>query len=189
MQKVKKKNRFTWLISLAVMLVLSGAVILATQQVDAAVYGRYRESQPVNFTVASTEAATLSDNAADYHVNAAEICYDDAGNVVAYAVETWEFGFNTEEPIVIRSTISRPTRLCSPASRSSPRMRLSTTATTSVRNPTPPGLPVGFSRFFRRPMREVGSKVDGWTGATYSSNAVIQAIDDAYRYVTEQMMG
>ncbi|HIR60620.1 MAG TPA: FMN-binding protein, partial [Candidatus Faecivivens stercoravium] len=35
----------------------------------------------------------------------------------------------------------------------------------------------------------VGSKVDGWTGATYSSNAVIQAIDDAYRYVTEQMMG
>ena len=188
MQKVKKKNRFTWLISLAVMLVLSGAVILATQQVDAAVYGRYRESQPVNFTVASTEAAALSDNAADYHVNAAEICYDDAGNAVAYAVETWEFGFNTEEPIVIRSTISADATLLAGIEVVSQDETEYYGDNISKESYT--------SRFTGRlfPILSstdagVGSKVDGWTGATYSSNAVIQAIDYAYRYVTEQMMG
>lgn len=188
MQKVKKKNRFTWIISLVVMLLLSGAVILATQQVDAAVYGKYRESQPVNFTVDTTESAALSENAADYHVNAAENCYDASGNLVAYTVETWEYGFNTEQPIVIRSTISADATM------------LAGIEVVSQKESEYYGDRISLDSFKERfvgrlfPLLSAtesgrGSHIDGLAGATYSSNAVLTAIDDAYRYVTEQMMG
>ena len=184
---VTKKKRFGWVVSLLVMLLLSGGVILATAGVDAAVYGKYRESHPVDFTIASTSELAV-ENGEAYNVLSAEACYDSAGNLVAYAVEAWEYGFNQEEPIVLRSTVSADGTLLvsiSVVSQNESQYYGDGIAKESFQ-----------SRFAGRlfPVLSstssgTGSKVDGLAGATYSTDAVIRAIDDAHRYVTEQLIG
>lgn len=188
MQQIKKKSKFSWLISLAIMLVASGAVILFSDRVAAAVYYPYTHSQEVTFTVSNTEEFVLPASAEEYHVNAAELGYDASGNLVAYTVETWEYGFNAEVPIVIRSTISADGTL------------LAGIEVVSEKETKYYGAQISEDYF---PARFVGrtfplllsnqsgrgSHIDGIAGATFSSNAVMKAIDDAHRFVTEQMMG
>lgn len=187
MQKTKKKNKFSWLISLAVMLALSGAVILVSNRVAAAVYAPYKSSQEVGFTISSTKECALPGNAADYHVNAAEYGYDASGNLVAYVVETWEYGFNSEEPIVIRSTISADGSMLAGikvVSQKESEYYGDRIAQDSFQSRFTGRLfPLLLSNESGR-----GSHIDGLAGATFSTNAVMQAIDDAYRFATEQMM-
>jgi Na+-translocating ferredoxin:NAD+ oxidoreductase RnfG subunit len=187
MQNINKKNRFSWLISLAVMLVLSGLVILISDRVAAAVYAPYQESQPVDFTVSETVPAELPDNAEDYHVNSVELGYDADGNFVAYLVETWEYGFNAEKPITIRSTISADGTLLAEikvvSQKESEYYGAQIKESYYTDRFTGRTLPLLLSSQSGR-----GSRVDGISGATYTSTAVMQAIDDANRFVTEQMM-
>ena len=107
----KTRKRFSWLISLIVMLAASAALIFASDRVTAAVYGPYQESQPVP-TVASMTEMDISGYAADdYQVEMVQTCLDESGAVVGYAVDTWEYGFNSEKPIHLRSTISTDGKL------------------------------------------------------------------------------
>ncbi len=187
MQNIKKKNQFSGLISLAVMLVLSGAVILFSDRVSAVVYEPYTNSQPVNFTIDQTKEFVLPASAEDDHVQAAAFCYDASGKLVAYTVETWEYGFNAEVPIVIRSTISADGTLLAGIEIVSEKE--SEYYGDRISEKYYPDRFVG--RTFPLLLSSQsgrGSHVDALSGATFTSNAVMRAIDDAHRFVTEQMM-
>lgn len=187
MQNIKKKSKFSWLISLAVMLFLSGAVILLSDRVSAAVYYPYTHSQEVGFTVDQTKEFALPASAEDYHVNAADFCYDASGKLVAYTVETWEYGFNSEVPIVIRSTISADgTLLAGIEVVSEKESEYYGDRISEKYYPdrfTGRTFPLLLSSQSGR-----GSHIDGLAGATFTSNAVMRAIDNAHRFVTEQII-
>lgn len=187
MAVIKKKNRFTWLISLAVMLVASVAVVLLTAAVKTSAYAKYEESQPIPFTIASFEELDLSAYAADeYQVISASRCLDESGNVVAYAVETSVFGFNADKPIILKSTVSADGTL------------LVGIEVVEQHESEYYGDRIALSSFtekFNGRLLPVllttdggkGSHVDGLAGATFSSKAVISSIDLAQRFVAEQL--
>ncbi len=50
-----KKNSLTWLISLAIMIVLSAAVIVGCVVLDNAQNGKYRNPVEISFTIADTK--------------------------------------------------------------------------------------------------------------------------------------
>lgn len=188
MQQIKKKNKFSWITSLVVMLLLSGAVILLSDRVAAVVYEPYTHSQTVNFTIDQAKAMDLPASAEEYHVNAVDFGYDASGNLVAYTVETWEYGFNAETPIVIRSTISADGTL------------LAGIEVVSEKETKYYGAQISESyfpdQFTGRTLPLLlysqsgrGTRVDGVSGATVTSGAVVRAINNAQRFVTEQLNG
>lgn len=102
-----KKNSLTWLISLAVMIVLSAAVIVGCIVLDNVQNGKYRNPVEISFTIADTKEIDISStNAGDYNVIAVEEAYDASGKVVAYVVKSTAIGYNADVPIEIASTIS-----------------------------------------------------------------------------------
>ena len=182
----KTRKRFSWLISLIVMLAASAALIFASDRVTAAVYGPYQESQPVP-TVASMTEMDISGYAADdYQVEMVQTCLDESGAVVGYAVDTWEYGFNSEKPIHLRSTISTDGKLL--ISVEVLEQHESDYYGDQIGEDWYPGrfdgrlLPVLSNSESGR-----GSHIDGISGATYTSNAVLRAINNASRFVTEQL--
>ncbi len=182
----KTRKRFSWLISLIVMLAASAALIFASDRVTAAVYGPYQESQPVPAVASMTEMDISGYEADDYQVEMAQTCLDESGAVVGYAVDTWEYGFNSEKPIHLRSTISADGSL------------LIGVEVLEQHESEYYGDQIGENwypdRFNGRLLPVLsssesgrGSHIDGISGATYTSNAVLRAISNASRFVTEQL--
>ena len=102
-----KKNSLTWLISLAIMIVLAAAVIVGCIVLDNIQNGKYRNPVEISFTIADTKEIDISStNAGDYNVTKVKEAYDASGKVVAYVVTGTAIGYNTEVPIEIESTIS-----------------------------------------------------------------------------------
>lgn len=96
-----------WLISLAVMIVLSAGVIFGSQAIDSMANKKYNEHHEPNFTIASTEAIDISGyDTASFNVTAVDKAVDSNGNVVAYVVTGTTVGYNQEEPIEMATTIS-----------------------------------------------------------------------------------
>ncbi len=96
-----------WLISLAVMIVLSADVIFGSQAIDNLANKKYNEHHEPGFTIASTEAIDISGyDTASFNVTAADKAFDSNGNVVAYVVTGTTVGYNQEEPIEMATTIS-----------------------------------------------------------------------------------
>ena len=182
----KTKKRFSWLISLAIMLAASAVVILASDRVTAAVYGPYQESQPVPSIASMTEMDISAYDTEAYQVEMVQSCTDESGAVVGYAVDTWEYGFNSEQPIRLRSTISTDGSL------------LIGVEVLEEHETKHYGAQISESwypdRFDGRLLPVLsssqsgrGSHVDGISGATYTSNDVLRAVNNASRFVTEQL--
>ncbi|MCM1114032.1 MAG: FMN-binding protein [Clostridium sp.] len=96
-----------WLISLAVMIILSAGVIFGSIAIDNLANKKYREHQEIGFTIASTQAVDIAaTNAGNYNVTAVEKALDASGNTVAYVVTGTTIGYNQESPIEMKSTIS-----------------------------------------------------------------------------------
>ena len=182
----KTKKRFSWLISLVVMLAASAVVILASDRVTAAVYGPYQESQPVP-TVASMEEMDISAYPVDdYQVEMVQTCLDENGEMVGYAVDTWEYGFNSEKPIHLRSIISADGKLL--IGIDVLEQHETEYYGDQISESWYPGRFVGrLLPVLSNTESGRGSHVDAISGATYTSNAVVRAIDNASRFVTEQL--
>lgn len=102
-----KKNSLTWLISLAVMIVLAAAVIVGCIVLDNIQNGKYRNPVEISFTIADTKEIDISStNAGDYNITAVKEAYDASGKVVAYVVTGTTIGYNQDVPIEMSSVIS-----------------------------------------------------------------------------------
>ena len=96
-----------WLISLAVMIVLSAGVIFGSRAIDELANKKYNEHHEPGFTSASTEAIDIAGyDTASFNVSAVEKALDASGNVVAYIVTGETVGYNQEEPIEMATTVS-----------------------------------------------------------------------------------
>lgn len=96
-----------WLISLAVMIVLSAGVIFGSKAIDDMANKKYNEHHEPGFTIASTEVLDVSGyDTASFNVSAVEKALDASGNVVAYIVTGETVGYNQEEPIEMATTVS-----------------------------------------------------------------------------------
>lgn len=99
----------TWLISLAVMIVLCVAVIFGSSAINKLVNGKYTEHHEIPFSIASTEEldiAAYAQASALTGVTSVEKAMDSAGNTVAYIVTGTTVGYNTEVPIEMSTTVS-----------------------------------------------------------------------------------
>ena len=102
-----------WLISLAVMIVLSAGVIFGSRAIDELANKKYNEHHEPGFTIASTEAIDIAGyDTASFNVSAVEKALDASGNVVAYIVTGETVGYNQEEPIEMATTVSDGTLVC-----------------------------------------------------------------------------
>ncbi|MDE5974772.1 MAG: FMN-binding protein [Eubacterium sp.] len=96
-----------WLISLAVMIVLSAGVIFGSKAIDELANKKYNEHHEPGFTIVSTEAIDIAGyDTASFNVSAVEKALDASGNVVAYIVTGETVGYNQEEPIEMATTVS-----------------------------------------------------------------------------------
>ena len=180
-----KKNSLTWLISLAIMIVLSAAVIVGCIVLDNVQNGKYRNPVEISFTVADTKEIDISaTNAADYNISAVEEAYDASGKVVAYVVTGTAIGYNAEVPIKIASTISADGTVLA----SMDVLEQEETEYLGVRIKedafknqfTARLLPVVSST-----SDETGSPIDLIAKSTISSNAVLEAVNNAQAFVVE----
>lgn len=96
-----------WVISLAVMIALSAAVVFASDAIYGNANKKYTEAVEVGFTIHETKTLDLS--AADgsgYGVIGTEAAYDGSGSLVAYVVKATATGYNAESPIELAVIIS-----------------------------------------------------------------------------------
>lgn len=97
----------TWLISLAVMIVVCVGVIFGSKALYDAANAKYNEPVEISFTVASTKDVNVSSmNTADYNVVSVKEAYDASNNLVAYVVEGTTVGYNQEVPIQMTTMVS-----------------------------------------------------------------------------------
>lgn len=97
----------TWLISLAVMIILSVGVIFGSKAIDNLANKKYNEHVQMDFTIASTQVMDISAlNTADYNIKTVEQAYNASNEPVAYIVEGTTVGYNQESPIEMTSIIS-----------------------------------------------------------------------------------
>lgn len=97
----------TWIISLAVMIVVCVGVIFGSRALYDAANAKYNEPAAVEFTVASTKEVNVSSmNTADFNVVSVKEAYDASNNLVAYIVEGTTVGYNQEVPIQMTTMIS-----------------------------------------------------------------------------------
>ncbi|MDE6722699.1 MAG: FMN-binding protein [Eubacterium sp.] len=180
-----KKNSLTWLISLAVMIVLSAAVIVGCVVLDNIQNGKYRNPVEINFTIADTKEIDISStNAADYNVTAVEEAYDASGNVVAYVVKGTTVGYNQEVPIEMSTTISADgTILCSidVLHHEESEYLGDRIGTDAFKNQFKARLlPVVAST-----SQDTGSPIDLLAGSTITSDAVLEAVNNAQSFVVD----
>ena len=180
-----KKNSLTWLISLAIMIVLAAAVIVGCIVLDNIQNGKYRNPVEISFTIADTKEIDISaTNAADYNISAVEEAYDASGNVVAYVVTGTAIGYNADVPIKIASTVSADGTVLA----SIDVLEQEETEYLGVRIKedafknqfTARLLPVVPST-----SDETGSPIDLIASSTISSNAVLEAVNNAHSFVAD----
>ncbi len=107
MSNTSSAKKYGWVLSAAIMLVLSFAVAYFSKSAYAAEIGKFDAPVEISFTIESTEDVDISGTtAADYSVRAVKKALDGDGNLVAYVVESTVTGYNKEKEIVVASTIT-----------------------------------------------------------------------------------
>lgn len=187
---MKEKAHFnpkskTWLISLAVMIVMSIAVILGSIALDNLANKKYNEPVKMDFTISQSNSIDISStNADEYNVTSAEEAYDSAGKLVGYIIECTTIGYNQESPIVMKSIISPDASIVWGVEV----IEQEETEYLGVRIQTPEFqnqfagryLPVVASGSTSK-----GSKIDTLSKATISSKAVIDAVNNSQSFVLD----
>lgn len=175
----------TWLISLAVMIVLCAGVIFGSKALYDFANKKYLEPVEIIFTIDSTKDLDISGtNASNYSVTAAKEAYDASGKLVAYVVEGTTVGYNQESPIEMSTIISADgTLVCGIDI-----IKQEETEYLGVRIAADPFknqfegryLPVVAST-----SSDKGSKIDVIAKSTISSQAVIDAVNNAQGFVVD----
>lgn len=180
-----KKNSFTWIISLVVMIILSAGIIVGCIVLDHVQNGKYRNPVEISFTIADTKEIDISStNAGDYNITEVKEAYDASGKVVAYVVTGTTIGYNQDVPIEISSVISADgTIVCSIDV-----LRQEETEYLGVRIQNDDFkaqfkgrlLPVVASN-----SQDTGSPIDMIAHSTISSQAVLDAVNNAQSFVVD----
>lgn len=174
-----------WLISLAVMIVVCVGVIFGSKAIYEAANKKYNEPVEIPFTVASTLDADISStNAADLGISSVKEAYDSSNKLVAYVVEGRVTGYNQSSPIVMASTISADgTLVCGIEI-----IDQDETEYLGEKIDTPEFQAQFDGRYLPVVVAggtDKGSKIDAISGATISSKAVIQFVNNAQQFVAD----
>lgn len=174
-----------WLISLAVMIVVCVGVIFGSKVIYEAANKKYNEPVEIPFTVASTLDADISStNAADLGISSVKEAYDSSNKLVAYVVEGQVTGYNQSSPIVMASTISADgTLVCGIEI-----IDQDETEYLGEKIDTPEFQAQFDGRYLPVVVAggtDKGSKIDAISGATISSKAVIQFVNNAQQFVAD----
>lgn len=174
-----------WLISLAVMIVVCVGVIFGSKAIYEAANKKYNEPVEIPFTVASTLDADISStNAADLGISSVKEAYDSSNQLVAYVVEGRVTGYNQSSPIVMASTISADgTLVCGIEI-----IDQDETEYLGEKIDTPEFQAQFDGRYLPVVVAggtDKGSKIDAISGATISSKAVIQFVNNAQQFVAD----
>ncbi len=174
-----------WLISLAVMIVVCVGVIFGSKAIYEAANKKYNEPVEIPFTVASTLDADISStNAADLGISSVKEAYDSSNKLVAYVVEGQVIGYNQSSPIVMASTISADgTLVCGIEI-----IDQDETEYLGEKIDTPEFQAQFDGRYLPVVVAggtDKGSKIDAISGATISSKAVIQFVNNAQQFVAD----
>lgn len=183
LQNTKHAKRGKILLIVLLMAALSFGIVLGTAAVRERVWGIYEQPVENLPVIASTSEIPLcAAEKADFHARAAYACYDEAGKTVAFRVETQANGYNDAVPIVIGSTVSADGSV------------LIGIEVLQQKESTYYGARIATSEFSARfsgrrmPLFLTGTAgrgahVDGISGATLSSQAVVDAVNDAGAWV------
>ncbi|MGN1202948.1 MAG: FMN-binding protein [Eubacterium sp.] len=178
----------TWLISLAVMIVICVGVIFGSKALYDFANKKYKEPVEVGFTISSTKDIDISSmNTADYNITAVQEAYDSSNNLVAYIVEETTIGYNKEIPIEMSTVISADgTLVCGIDI-----LHQKETEYLGVRIQTNEFKDQFTGRYL--PVVAAGSvakgsSIDTLSGATISSQAVIDAVNNAQSFVLENFV-
>lgn len=175
----------TWIISLVIMIVLCAAVIFGSKALYDFANKKYTEPVEISFTIDSTKDLDITGtNASNYSVTAAKEAYDANGELVAYVVEGTTIGYNQSSPIEMSTIISADgTLVCGVDV-----LKQEETEYLGVRIETD-----AFKNQFKGRYLPVvaststdkGSKIDTIAGSTVSSEAVIDAVNNAQGFVVD----
>lgn len=178
----------TWLISLAVMLVLCVGVIFGSKALYNLANEKYNKPVEIDFTIESTNDLDISKTNADtYSVTSAKEALDASGNVVAYVIEGTTIGYNQESPIEMQTIISADgTLVCGIDV-----LKQEETEYLGVRIAG-----ADFEKQFEGRYLPVvsgngtdkGSKIDMLSKSTISSQAVIDAVNNAQSFVIDNFV-
>lgn len=175
----------TWLISLVVMIVLCVGVIFGSKALYDFANKKYLEPVEVTFTIDSTKDLDITGtNASNYSVTAAKEAYDANGQLVAYVIEGTTIGYNQESPIEMSTIISADgTLVCGIdiIKQEETEYMGVKIATDAYKNQFKGRyLPVVAST-----SSDKGSKIDVIAKSTISSQAVIDAVNNAQGFVVD----
>lgn len=178
----------TWILSLVVMIIVCVGVIFGSKAIYDFANKKYNEPVDIDFTIASTSDLDISSmNADKYSVTSVQEAFDSSNNLVAYIVEGTTIGYNQSSPIEMTTIISADgTLVCGIDI-----LHQEETEYLGVRIEeasfkdqfTGRYLPVVASG-----STEKGSVIDTLANATISSQAVIDGVDNAQSFVSENLV-
>lgn len=174
-----------WLISLVVMLVVCVGVVFGSKALYDFANKKYTEPVEIGFTIASSNAIDISaTNAANYNITSVEEAYDASNNLVAYVVGGTTVGYNAESPIEMTAIISADASLVCGIDI----LHQEETEYLGVRIETPEFKKQFEGRYLpvtKSGASEKGSTIDVLSNATISSQAVIDAVNNAQAFIAE----
>lgn len=175
----------TWIISLVIMIVLCAGVIFGSKALYDFANRKYLEPVEISFTIDSTKDLDITGtNASNYSVTGAKEAYDANGQLVAYVIEGTTIGYNQSSPIEMSTIISADgTLVCGIDV-----LKQEETEYLGVRIATD-----AFKNQFKGRYLPVvaststdkGSKIDVLARSTVSSQAVINAVNNAQNFVLD----
>lgn len=178
----------TWILSLVVMIIVCVGVIFGSKAIYDFANKKYNEPVDIDFTIASTSNLDISSmNADKYSVTSVQEAFDSSNNLVAYIVEGTTIGYNQSSPIEMTTIISADgTLVCGIDI-----LHQEETEYLGVRIEeasfkdqfTGRYLPVVASG-----STEKGSVIDTLANATISSQAVIDGVNNAQSFVSENLV-
>lgn len=178
----------TWLISLAVMIVVSVGVIFGSKALYAVANAKYNEHAKIEFTIADTKDVNVSSmNTAKFNVKSVKEAYDSSNTLVAYIVEGTTIGYNQEFPIEMSTIISADGGLVCGidilSQKETEYLGVKIEEATFKNQFEGRYLPVVASGSSSK-----GSPIDTIAKSTISSQAVIDAVNNAQGFVLENLV-
>jgi len=187
---MKEKAHFnpkslTWIISLVAMIIVSAAVVLGAIGLDNLANKKYNEPIAMDFTITATKDVDISStNAGDYNIKSVKEAYDANNTLVGYIVEGTTVGYNQESPILMNSIISADGTVVWGIEV----LEQEETEYLGVRIQTPEFQNQFTGRYLpviASGSTSKGSTIDTLSKATISSQAVIDAVNNAQNFVCD----
>ncbi|MCD7796117.1 MAG: FMN-binding protein [Clostridiales bacterium] len=179
------KNSPATIISLVIMIVVCVAVIFGSQAIYNAANVKYDEHIEIDFTIASVKDLSISSaNASDYSVISAQEAYDENGELVAYIIDGTTVGYNQESPIEMETIISADGTIVYGIDV----LQQDETEYLGVRIKTSEFKDQFTGRYLpvvSSTSTQKGSKIDLLSKSTISSEAVIDGVNNAQSFVTD----